>query len=126
MDASFYSSRTWRRVRRAALRRDGHRCQAVTVYGAVRVHCHTSRDLDVHHVKRPEDGGEMYALSNLLTLCGSCHQRLHLTDPGLRAKRRRPRPKIRQRPNAAAYRKYDPSEVDPALSLANPDLADVA
>lgn len=63
----------WWRIRREARRRDDHRCQ----------HCGASREElgqnpDVHHLipvrefDRPEEG---HKLSNVITLCRSCHRR---------------------------------------------------
>ena len=92
----------WNRARAAALARDGHRCAAVEQYGDLTLRCPTTEGLSVHHKRRPEDGGDPYALDNLLTLCRTHHQRLHLVEPVLRSSRRR----VVRRPNAGAYRPF--------------------
>jgi hypothetical protein len=87
MEASFYTSPEWRAARELALDRDGHRCTAVVSYDSVmdefgdyrevEVRCDETQALHVHHLDRPEDGGDPLALDNLLTLCGSHHGELH-------------------------------------------------
>jgi 5-methylcytosine-specific restriction endonuclease McrA len=57
-------SRTWQRARALAKQRDGGRC----------VRCDGSERLEVHHVVSIEQGGEQFMLSNLVTLCRSCHE----------------------------------------------------
>jgi 5-methylcytosine-specific restriction endonuclease McrA len=57
-------SRTWQRARALAKQRDGGRC----------VRCGASERLEVHHVVPIEQGGERFMLSNLVTLCRSCHE----------------------------------------------------
>jgi 5-methylcytosine-specific restriction endonuclease McrA len=53
-------------MRRVVLERDGWRCQQSG----------TSRNLDVHHMRRRSAlGGD--AEANLITLCRECHQNLH-------------------------------------------------
>jgi 5-methylcytosine-specific restriction endonuclease McrA len=54
----------WQRARALAKQRDGGRC----------VRCGASERLEVHHVVPLEQGGERVMLSNLLTLCPSCHE----------------------------------------------------
>ena len=70
----------WRAVRRAALDRDGWRC----------TDCGRAGQLDVHHVKPMEKGGNSYNLGNLAALCRDCHLRAHggtvrEDDPGYAA-----------------------------------------
>lgn len=82
-----YTTSHWRRVRAAAVERDDGRCTAVEGYDSVQdehgewvevpVVCGDTEDLHVHHVTRPEDGGDPFDLDNLLTLCPSHHARLH-------------------------------------------------
>ncbi|MBR3288347.1 MAG: HNH endonuclease [Lachnospiraceae bacterium] len=31
----------------------------------------------VHHIKPIEDGGDKYAFDNLMSVCDSCHQKIH-------------------------------------------------
>jgi len=54
------------KMRRVVLERDGWRCQQ----------CGTSRNLDVHHMRRRSALGDD-AEANLITLCRHCHQVLH-------------------------------------------------
>ena len=56
----------WRNVRQRALARDGFRCRA----------CGSGEGLEVHHVVPMSKGGSRFALSNLMTLCGTCHRRV--------------------------------------------------
>lgn len=101
MAAMDYTSPLWRRARAQALARDGSRCQARERYGPVRLTCGDSVGVHVHHIVRPEDGGDPFAVANLIVLCPMHHRRLH----GLAAlpadDRRR-----RARANAAAYRRF--------------------
>ena len=57
------SRRPWGRVRLKVLERDGWRCQACGKVGR----------LEVDHIKPMEDGGAVYDLANLQTLCRGCH-----------------------------------------------------
>jgi 5-methylcytosine-specific restriction endonuclease McrA len=57
-------SRTWQRARALPKQRDGGRC----------VRCGASERLEVHHLVAMEQGGERFMLSNLVTLCRSCHE----------------------------------------------------
>jgi hypothetical protein len=61
------SSAAWQKVRALARQRDGNRC----------VRCGGTERLEVHHRVALADGGAEFALSNLETLCGSCHRELH-------------------------------------------------
>jgi 5-methylcytosine-specific restriction endonuclease McrA len=57
----------WRLAREAARRRDGNCCRR----------CGSTQGLQVHHVTPVSEGGERYALDNLVTLCSSCHAAQH-------------------------------------------------
>ena len=61
-----------RALRQKVLLRDGWRCQA----------CGAMRNLEVHHQRfRSHSGGDVE--DNLITLCASCHGKLHArTVPG--------------------------------------------
>jgi 5-methylcytosine-specific restriction endonuclease McrA len=61
-----------RLAREAARRRDGNHCRG----------CGSSKALAVHHVVSLADGGEKYALTNLITLCRHCHAKRHQGDRG--------------------------------------------
>lgn len=63
----------WRRARRAALRRDRHRCQKC---GARR---DRARPLHVHHINGVSGDDR---LENLVTLCPACHRAFHAPTPG--------------------------------------------
>jgi RNA-directed DNA polymerase len=57
------ASLAWRNTRARVLKRDGYRC----------VKCGTNQGmLDVHHIKSVQEGGKR-ELSNLFTMCRSCH-----------------------------------------------------
>ena len=54
----------WKRVRRAAIERDGYRCR----------HCGKAAGrFEVDHVIPLSKGGEPYDLENCQTLCRPCH-----------------------------------------------------
>jgi hypothetical protein len=68
----------WQRARRSALKRDKHTCQDCGMTEAEHIKT-TGKGLEVHH-KRPfwqygGDNAKANALSNLLSLCKSCHQK---------------------------------------------------
>ncbi len=64
-------------VRRAVLQRDGYKCQMdgcgwhIDEYNRA-----DPRILELHHKKHHAAGGENTA-ENLITLCNSCHDRVH-------------------------------------------------
>ena len=59
-------TKRWAALRLQAKRRDGFQCQE----------CGARERLEVHHLKPVRTHPELsYDLSNLLTLCGSCHAR---------------------------------------------------
>jgi 5-methylcytosine-specific restriction endonuclease McrA len=64
-----WNAAPWRRARDAAKARDGHRCTALENGHR----CESRQDLTVHHVVPLAQGGEMYDLANLVTLCRSHH-----------------------------------------------------
>ena len=63
--------RAWGRARRAALDRDGWRCQT----------CGKAGRLEVHHLKPLEHGGKPFDPSNLTTICREDHIRIHDGQP---------------------------------------------
>src|SRR6266487_5312321 len=65
------SSAAWQKAREAARQRDGNRCTA----------CGSTENLEVHHIKSLAEGGNEFALSNLTTLCRSCHGGHRSTRP---------------------------------------------
>jgi 5-methylcytosine-specific restriction enzyme A len=62
----------WRLARTAARQRDGQRCRQ----------CGSSKELAVHHITPISEGGERFALSNLITLCRDCHNARHRGERG--------------------------------------------
>ena len=56
--------RRWEEVRRQAFDRDGWRCRACGMAGA----------LEADHIKPLRAGGDAYGLDNLQTLCRDCHR----------------------------------------------------
>lgn len=58
----------WSEIRKAALARDGHRCQ---IPG-----CISEANLTIHHIVPKSDGGSN-DISNLVTLCEGCHRDIH-------------------------------------------------
>ena len=63
-------SGTWRRIRNAVLSRDGWRC----------VRCKRFGYMQVHHVKPLSEQGTN-DLSNLVSMCRTCHLLHHQTKP---------------------------------------------
>ncbi len=57
------------KLRKETLGRDGHAC----------VNCSCTEDLYVHHIV-PKSAGGQDKLSNLCTLCGNCHSKVHDKD----------------------------------------------
>ena len=77
----FYVSYAWQSLRRRIKTRDGYTCQQCrTIFD------HTSRSLTVHHIKprllfegtTSKIHPEADAPNNLLSLCSSCHQSVHV------------------------------------------------
>lgn len=95
----FYQSRAWRSLRYDALIRDNFECQECKRNGRVTTTPHThpraphtaptrytngykkgqrESSLEVHHLKEVKDFPELaLVLSNLETLCVSCHNKAH-------------------------------------------------
>ena len=57
----------WKKARTLARQRDAERCTV----------CGSSDRLEVHHRIPISEGGDRFALSNLVTLCSSCHHDSH-------------------------------------------------
>jgi 5-methylcytosine-specific restriction endonuclease McrA len=64
----------WQQARAAARKRDGERCRR----------CGTADNLEVHHVVGLAEGGQPYALANLVTLCTECHRAVETRGTGRR------------------------------------------
>jgi hypothetical protein len=56
----------WQKRRTVVRKRDGNRC----------VRCGSERKLSVHHIVKPQHGGDD-SLDNLVTLCSRCHGLQH-------------------------------------------------
>ena len=65
---SLYSTILWHAARARALERDRSRCTVSRLLGG-----RCAGPLHVHHLVRPQDGGERYALDNLGTACAAHH-----------------------------------------------------
>ena len=63
MSRGLYSSIRWKRVRLQVFNRDGYKC----------TQCGRRGRLECDHIRRLKAGGDPFALSNLRTLCRSCH-----------------------------------------------------
>ena len=63
----------WKRVRRAAIERDGYRCRACGK---------AAGRFEVDHIKPLSEGGAPYELDGLQTLCKPCHLLKSTIDRG--------------------------------------------
>jgi hypothetical protein len=63
----FLLSDYWKEVRKEVLKRDNNEC----------VVCHTNKRLCIHHITYKHHGFEHKHLSDLVTLCDSCHKSTH-------------------------------------------------
>lgn len=73
--AAVTRSARWKVVRLQAKRRDGFQC----------VKCNARGRLEVDHIKPVRSHPELsFEISNLQTLCGSCHSRKTIIETGLR------------------------------------------
>ena len=72
MNKRFYNSAVWRRKRDYILKRDGYMCQECRKYG---------RNVDakiVHHIQEIEEAPQLRLInSNLVSVCASCHNKIH-------------------------------------------------
>lgn len=66
--AGLYDTLLWRTAAARAKRRDANRCTVARLLGGS---CRGS--LHAHHIVRPEDGGAMFDLENLGTVCAAHH-----------------------------------------------------
>ena len=81
------NSAKWQQARAAARKRDGERCRQ----------CGSTDRLQVHHIKPLAEGGDKYALENLMTLCHDCHVRVGGRSGIERQTSSHPAPGIRER-----------------------------
>ena len=61
--AAIHHGKAWKRLRAAALARDGRRCRR----------CGKAGILEVDHVRPVRAGGDPFELGNVQTLCRGCH-----------------------------------------------------
>ncbi|WP_312288180.1 HNH endonuclease [Terrisporobacter sp.] len=70
-ETKFYNSRSWKKVRLSALKRDNYLCQDCLSKGII-----NSSWLEVHHITPlKHDYEKRLELENLKTLCRSCHKK---------------------------------------------------
>ena len=62
--------RRWELVRRAAFTRDKYRCRK----------CGRPGRLEAHHEPPLRDGGDLYDLAGIVTMCASCHVAHHRAE----------------------------------------------
>lgn len=75
----FYSSKRWKRLRQAALARDRYACVICARYFK------NTPAVIVHHIKEVSEHPELkYKLSNLASVCRSCHNKIHGSGHGER------------------------------------------
>lgn len=83
MADKFYTSKRWRKLRAAALRRDAYQCVECRKYFRSRP------ATTVHHIRPREEYPELeWRLDNLVSLCEACHNRLHPEKGRWKAARR--------------------------------------
>ena len=71
--AEIYCTKRWRRLRWAALERDGFLCAVCKAKGL------TELAQTVHHVIEVEAGGAIWDIDNLASMCARCHNEIHHT-----------------------------------------------
>lgn len=78
MDKHFYGRSAWEKKRAAIMRRDKYQCRICARYGK-----HKEARL-VHHIIPTEERPELRLTDwNLISLCVSCHEKMHDRDTGL-------------------------------------------
>ena len=71
-NGSIYRSRRWRNFRQSVMARDEFQCQECKRYGRIK------QAQTVHHIEHAEDAPErFYDMSNCISVCNDCHNRLH-------------------------------------------------
>jgi 5-methylcytosine-specific restriction endonuclease McrA len=77
----FYKSKQWRNKREYILKRDGYLCLECKKYGR------NKEARIVHHIKELDDFPELKLKNNnLVSVCASCHNKLHPEKGGHRIK----------------------------------------
>jgi transposase len=67
--ATIYHTPKWKRIRHEVYERDGYCCQVCEDPGAGPLHA--------HHETPISEGGQPFALDNLVTVCEACHYAIH-------------------------------------------------
>jgi len=79
---SFYTSKKWRKKREYILHRDGFLCQECRKYGR-----NTEAKI-VHHILEVDEHPELKMKNNnLVSVCYSCHNKLHPEKGGHKIRR---------------------------------------
>jgi len=65
----------WKVRRKAAIQRDSRRCRFCNIRQGM-----NGINLEVHHIVPRRRGGGTHNLRNLITLCQTCHNRIHYGD----------------------------------------------
>ncbi|MCJ1656702.1 HNH endonuclease signature motif containing protein [Staphylococcus sp. NRL 16/872] len=71
----FYHSRAWKKLRQMALDRDNNLCQMCLLNGNI-----TDATIVHHIVYVDDDFDKALNLDNLLSVCHSCHNKIHAND----------------------------------------------
>lgn len=88
--AAFYHSAAWKRIRKAALQRDGGYCQDCMDRVRAGYGIRPRRAEMVHHIKPIEERPDLaLEISNLRSLCNECHNREH-PEKGWKTRKERP------------------------------------
>lgn len=66
----YLHTHVWQRLRKQRLVKDNFQCKS----------CHTGINVEVHHIHYPEAWGLENVENDLITLCDSCHKKVHSTD----------------------------------------------
>lgn len=75
----FHKTKQWKRKREQILRRDGYLCRECRRYGKA------MPATTVHHIEHVEDRPDLALVdSNLVSLCSSCHNKIHPEKGGRR------------------------------------------
>lgn len=82
MRKSFYNTKQWKEKRKYIMHRDKYLCQECKKYGK------NKEAYLVHHIKEVEEYPELKLKNdNLVSVCNSCHNKLHPEKGGHRIKR---------------------------------------
>lgn len=71
----FYQSKAWKKLREIALDRDNNLCQKCLKHGEI-----TDAKIVHHIVYVDDDFSKALKLNNLMSVCYSCHNKIHAND----------------------------------------------